>query len=207
MTVKQKRYGIDVIGIYFEQTKRFPSLSSEQESNLVEKARKDEKAKEKLLMHTLWVVPAIANEFIEYELEYIDLIGEGNYGLIKAINSLDKFRGESRFSTYAGGIIKHAISDALRKEKRQPKLKKEDEQEQFNYKNQNPLDVAEKNESLENLEQAVKNLSPAEKSLLKDLFVEDKNVNEMANSNNGKKSFLYRKRERIFEKLRRAMAA
>lgn len=204
---KQKRYGIDVIGIYFSQIKKLPRLSSEQEKELVEKARTDEKAKEELLLHSLWVVPAIIKRFgnINSDLDYTDLIGEGNYGLVKAINYLHDFKGRSRFSTYVGRVVFNEMFDFLRKEKRKKiKLSLDDIKDQVDYKSEDPLNETGKKELVENLEAAVSKLSPAEKSFLKELFVEDKNVNEIAQSNNRKKLFLYRKRERIFKKLKAA---
>ncbi len=203
---QQKRYGIDVISIYLEETKKFPRLSLEQEADLVEKAKTDGEAREKLLMHTLWVVPAIANRFIGSGLDYIDLIGEGNYGLLRAINSLPRFRNESKFSTYAGEIVAKAILTELRKDKRRIKIKIEDVAEYLEDKSPTPKDAAEKNESLRNLEKAVQDLSPAERSFLKDLFVNDKNVNEIAGSHNATKLRLYRKRNRIFKKIRQKVA-
>ena len=206
MTTKQKRYGIDVIAIYLSQIKEFPRLSLEEERDLVEKAKTDEKAREKLLLSTLWVVPAIANKFIGSRLDYIDLIGEGNYGLLKAINSLDKFQGRSRFSTYAGESVFHTIASYLRKERKQTRLKIENLSELVDNTS-NPSEISEKNEILENLEAAVEKLSPAEKSFLKALFFEDKTVHQLAHSNNRAKLFLYRKKNRIMDKLRPVTAA
>ncbi|MBS3171887.1 sigma-70 family RNA polymerase sigma factor [Candidatus Woesearchaeota archaeon] len=200
---KQRRYGIDVINIYLTQLTN-PKFSLEEEKGLAERARIDEKAREELLLGTLWVVPAIANRFMGSGLDYIDLIGEGNYGLIKSINSLDKFRGSSRFSTYAGEIILNTIYDLLRKEKRQAKFKIEDFTKLVDQ-NPGPLEILERKELLGNLEKAVENLSQAEKSFLRSLFVKDKKINAIAQSVNRKKLFLYRKRNKIFEKIKEKM--
>ena len=194
---KQRRYGIDVINIYLTQLTN-PKFSLEEEKGLAERARIDEKAREELLLGTLWVVPAIANRFMGSGLDYIDLIGEGNYGLIKSINSLDKFRGSSRFSTYAGEIILNTIYDLLRKEKRQAKFKIEDFTKLVDQ-NPGPLEILERKELLGNLEKA------AEKSFLRSLFVKDKKINAIAQSVNRKKLFLYRKRNKIFEKIKEKM--
>ena len=200
---KQRRYGIDVINIYLTQLTN-PKFSLEEEKGLAERARIDEKAREELLLGTLWVVPAIANRFMGSGLDYIDLIGEGNYGLIKSINSLDKFRGSSRFSTYAGEIILNTIYDLLRKEKRQAKFKIEDFTKLVDQ-NPDPSEILERRELLGNLEKAVENLSQAEKSFLRSLFVKDKKINAIAQSVNRKKLFLYRKRNKIFEKIKEKM--
>ena len=200
---KQRRYGIDVINIYLTQLTN-PKFSLEEEKGLAERARIDEKAREELLLGTLWVVPAIANRFMGSGLDYIDLIGEGNYGLIKSINSLDKFRGSSRFSTYAGEIILNTIYDLLRKEKRQAKFKIEDFTKLVDQ-NPGPLEILERKELLGNLEKAVENLSQAEKSFLRSLFVKDKKINAIAQSVNRKKLFLYGKRNKIFEKIKEKM--
>lgn len=205
---QQKRYGIDVIGIYLDQIRTPKKLSLEEEKDLVEKARTDEKAREKLLLYTLWVVPAALKRFNENNssLDFVDLIGEGNYGLVKAVKSLHKFKGESKFSTYAGRVVINEMLDYIKREKRKRiKLSLDDLKEEplTDNKFENPLTEAGKNELIENLEAAVAKLSPAEKSFLKAMFVEDKNPNEIAHSNNRTKLFLYRKRERIFNKLKK----
>ena len=99
--------------IYLNEVVKVPLLSAEEERKLLEEyfATKDIKIKKKLVNHNLRLVISIAKTYQNSGLEFLDLIQEGNLGLMDAI---DHFNPEktSRLSTYAVLRIRRAISRA-----------------------------------------------------------------------------------------------
>lgn len=88
-------------------------LSPEEEKEVTKKvAEGDEKAREKLIRSNLRLVVSIAKEYINRGLSFLDLIEEGNVGLIRAVQGFDHSTGY-KFSTYATWWIKQAIRRAL----------------------------------------------------------------------------------------------
>lgn len=88
-------------------------LSPEEEKEVTKKvAEGDEKAREKLIRSNLRLVVSIAKEYINRGLSFLDLIEEGNVGLIRAVQGFDPSTGY-KFSTYATWWIKQAIRRAL----------------------------------------------------------------------------------------------
>ena len=102
-----------VLQIYYREIGRFPVLSSEEEQTLArEMAQGKDGARERLIVCNLRLVAKIAQEYGEAGLPLIDLIQEGNIGLIEAIDRFDPERGY-RLSTYAAWWIRRAILAAL----------------------------------------------------------------------------------------------
>lgn len=102
-----------VLQIYYREIGRFPVLSSEEEQTLArEMAQGKDGARERLIVCNLRLVAKIAQEYGEAGLPLIDLIQEGNIGLIESIDRFDPERGY-RLSTYAAWWIRRAILAAL----------------------------------------------------------------------------------------------
>ena len=130
----------DPVGLYLKEMSRFPLLSMEEELGLairIEKARKARKkleiggveaaakrrkieplladgqeARESLIKANTRLVVSIAKRFVGHGIPFLDLIQEGNLGLIKAVEKFDLHRG-FRFSTYATWWIKQSITRAI----------------------------------------------------------------------------------------------
>lgn len=98
---------------YLEQIGRFPTLSEEEEKALGERIRKgDEEAVKKLIQANLKFVVAYAKKYKGMGLSLLDLINEGNVGLIEAAKRFDPDRNV-RFISYAVWWIRQAIVHAL----------------------------------------------------------------------------------------------
>lgn len=98
---------------YFKEINRFPLLTHEEEIDLARKARKgDEDARRRLILSNLKLVITIAKSYTGYHVPFLDLIEEGNLGLIKAVGRYDPEKG-FRFSTYASWWIRQAIVRAI----------------------------------------------------------------------------------------------
>jgi len=106
-------YTASAFQTYLKEIKNIPLLSLEQEIDLATKSRKgDSKAREQLIRSNLRLVISIAKKYTNKGLSFLDLIEEGNLGLIKAVEGYDPTSGW-RFSTYATWWIKQAIRRAL----------------------------------------------------------------------------------------------
>ena len=104
---------IDLERRYFKDVKKYPTLSHEEEVELARRVKKgDEEARKKLILSNLKLVITIAKSYATYQVPFLDLIEEGNLGLIKAISRYDPEKG-FRFSTYAAWWIKQAIVRAI----------------------------------------------------------------------------------------------
>lgn len=101
------------VKIYLKEAGRYPLLSREEELRLAAAAKNgNEKAKTDLVNHNLRLVVSIAKKYMGRGLSLLDLIQEGNIGLIKAVEKYDPARG-FKFSTYATYWIKQAVSRAI----------------------------------------------------------------------------------------------
>ena len=101
------------IAIYLKEISEFPLITADREKELAGKILKGhEWAREEFIRCNLRLVVSIAKNFTNRGLPLLDLVAEGNFGLMKAV---DKFRAEEdkRFSTYASWWIKQAIRRAL----------------------------------------------------------------------------------------------
>lgn len=110
--------GNEELKIYLNEINQIPLLSAEDEKELAIKAAQgDSSAKEKLINSNLKLVVSIAKKFQGNGISFLDLIQEGNMGLIAAIDKFDTSLGY-RFSTYAYYWIKTTISRAVNQQNR-----------------------------------------------------------------------------------------
>ena len=104
---------IDLIKVYLKDISRYSLLTPEQEKKLALRCRAgDSEARKKLTEANMRLVISIAKPFKNRGLEFIDLIQEGNLGLMNAIKKFDPNKG-FRFSTYATWWIRQAIQRAV----------------------------------------------------------------------------------------------
>ena len=103
----------DPVRMYLKEIGRVPLLSAEEEKELAEKmAAGDEEAKNKLVEANLRLVVSIAKRYVGKGMFFLDLIQEGNIGLMKAVDKFDYEKG-FKFSTYATWWIRQAITRAI----------------------------------------------------------------------------------------------
>lgn len=103
----------DSVGRYLEEIANHPPLSAEEEIETVRKAQAgDEKAREKMILHNLRFVISIAKKYQGRGMPLMDLINEGNKGLIKSVDRFDVTRG-FKFISYAVWWIKQSITSAF----------------------------------------------------------------------------------------------
>lgn len=103
----------DPVRMYLKEIGRIPLLTRDQEIELAQKVEQgDLKAKEKLTSSNLRLVVSIAKKYIGRGLSFLDLIQEGNKGLIRAVEKYDWKKGY-KFSTYATWWIRQAITRAI----------------------------------------------------------------------------------------------
>lgn len=98
---------------YLKNLNKIPLLTPQEEIELARRIKEGEaKAKKLLVQHNLRLVVSIAKRYINRGLPFLDLIQEGNLGLIRAAEKFDHTKG-FRFSTYATWWIKQGITRAL----------------------------------------------------------------------------------------------
>jgi len=103
----------DSVKQYLKEIGMYPLLTAEQELLLAERvARGDQRARQRLIEANLRLVVSIAKRYSNQGLPLLDLIQEGNIGLMRATQKFDYKRG-FRFSTYATWWIRQAISRAI----------------------------------------------------------------------------------------------
>ena len=103
----------DPVKVYLKEIGTVPLLSSEEELELAKRVVEgDEKAKKRLSEATLRLVVSIANRYLGRGMHFLDLIQEGNLGLMKAVEKFDYTKG-FKFSTYATWWIRQAITRAI----------------------------------------------------------------------------------------------
>ena len=103
----------DMVRMYLREIGKIPLLTAEEELELAKRmAEGDEAARQKMAEANLRLVVSIAKRYVGRGLQFLDLIQEGNLGLIKAVEKFDWTRGY-KFSTYATWWIRQAISRAI----------------------------------------------------------------------------------------------
>ena len=104
---------VNSVKVYLKGISKYTLLTKEEEVELAKAAAKgNQAAKEKLINHNLRLVVSIAKRYMGHGLPLLDLIQEGNLGLMKAVERYDVSKG-FKFSTYATYWIKQAISRGL----------------------------------------------------------------------------------------------
>ena len=103
----------DPVRMYLREIGRIPLLTFDQELELAKRILKgDEEAKKELAESNLRLVVSIAKKYVGRGMLFLDLIQEGNMGLIKAVEKFDYTKG-FKFSTYATWWIRQAITRAI----------------------------------------------------------------------------------------------
>ena len=103
----------DPVRMYLKEIGKVPLLSAEEEIELAKKMEQgDENAKKRLAEANLRLVVSIAKRYVGRGILFLDLIQEGNLGLIKAVEKFD-YRKGYKFSTYATWWIRQAITRAI----------------------------------------------------------------------------------------------
>ena len=103
----------DPVRMYLREIGKIPLLTYEEEAELAQKiVEGDEEAKQKLAESNLRLVVSIAKKYVGRGMLFLDLIQEGNMGLIKAVEKFDYNKG-FKFSTYATWWIRQAITRAI----------------------------------------------------------------------------------------------
>ena len=103
----------DPVRMYLREIGKIPLLSFDEELELAKKVIEgDEDAKQKLVESNLRLVVSIAKKYVGRGMLFLDLIQEGNMGLIKAVEKFDYTKGY-KFSTYATWWIRQAITRAI----------------------------------------------------------------------------------------------
>ena len=103
----------DPVRMYLKEIGKVPLLSAEEEIELAQRMEEgDEEAKKRLAEANLRLVVSIAKRYVGRGMLFLDLIQEGNLGLIKAVEKFD-YRKGYKFSTYATWWIRQAITRAI----------------------------------------------------------------------------------------------
>lgn len=103
----------DSVRMYLREIGKIPLLTQEEELDLAQRAMKgDKKAKDKLAEANMRLVVSIAKRYGGRGLDFLDLIQEGNTGLLRAVEKFDPDKG-FKFSTYATWWIRQAITRAI----------------------------------------------------------------------------------------------
>lgn len=103
----------DPVKLYLKEIGRVPLLDADREAELAKKMSEgDEQAKRELVEANLRLVVSIAKRYVGKGLFFLDLIQEGNLGLMKAVSKFDYTKGY-KFSTYATWWIRQAITRAI----------------------------------------------------------------------------------------------
>ena len=103
----------DSVRLYLRKIGKIPLLSAEEELELAQRVVKgDKKAKDKMAEANMRLVVSIAKRYSGRGLDFLDLIQEGNTGLLRAVEKFDPDKG-FKFSTYATWWIRQAITRAI----------------------------------------------------------------------------------------------
>jgi RNA polymerase primary sigma factor len=107
------QFADDSVKMYLREIGKIPLLTQEEEQVLAQKAAKgNKKAKDKMVEANMRLVVSIAKRYSGRGLDFLDLIQEGNTGLLRAVEKFDPEKG-FKFSTYATWWIRQAITRAI----------------------------------------------------------------------------------------------
>ena len=117
-----KSCAVDATSLYLKEIGRSPLLSADEEVSFSIKLQQgDEVARHRMIESNLRLVVKIARCYLNRGLDFLDLIEEGNFGLMRAVEKFDPHRG-FRFSTYATWWIRQTIERALMNQTRTIRL-------------------------------------------------------------------------------------
>lgn len=103
----------DSVRLYLREIGKIPLLTPEEEADLAQRIVKgDKKAKDKMVESNMRLVVSIAKRYGGRGLDFLDLIQEGNTGLLRAVEKFDPSKG-FKFSTYATWWVRQAITRAI----------------------------------------------------------------------------------------------
>ncbi len=103
----------DSVRMYLREIGKIPLLKPEEEMELAQRIVKgDKKAKDKMVESNMRLVVSIAKKYVGRGLDFLDLIQEGNTGLLRAVEKFDPDKG-FKFSTYATWWVRQAITRAI----------------------------------------------------------------------------------------------
>ena len=103
----------DSVRLYLREIGKIPLLTPEEEADLADRIVKgDKKAKDKMVESNMRLVVSIAKRYGGRGLDFLDLIQEGNTGLLRAVDKFDPAKG-FKFSTYATWWVRQAITRAI----------------------------------------------------------------------------------------------
>lgn len=106
-------YSIDTAELYLREIGKYPLLTAEQEASIGRRVRAgDPEARKKMILSNLRLVVSISRPYLKKGLPFLDLVEEGNIGLISAVERFD-YRKGYKFSTYAAWWIKQAMARAI----------------------------------------------------------------------------------------------
>jgi len=109
----EKRYEANLVRAYLQDISKIATLSKEEEIALAKRIeRGDASARATMIVSNLRLVVNVAKQFIGRGMSFLDLIEEGNLGLIRAVEKFSYLKG-CRFSTYATWWIRQTINRAL----------------------------------------------------------------------------------------------
>lgn len=118
LDLTSKSEPVDLIEQYYKDIRRAPLLTKEEEVDYARKFRNgDQKARQIMIQSNLRLVVKIAKRYIKSGVPILDLIEEGNLGLIRAVEKFDPERG-FRFSTYGAWWIQQTIERAIMNQSR-----------------------------------------------------------------------------------------
>ena len=104
---------MEALRIYLKEIRNTPLLTADEEKSLSRSIKKgDEQARKKMIQANLRLVINIAKRYMRLGTPFLDLIEEGNLGLMKAVDKFNPNKG-FRFSTYAAWWIKQGITRSL----------------------------------------------------------------------------------------------
>ncbi len=108
----------DTLGIYLSEVRKIPLLTHKEEKELIQQAQAgDRKVRKKVIQANLRLVIKIARRYFYLGIPFLDLIEEGNIGLMKALKKYQAKR-KCRFATYASWWIKQTIIRAIANQSR-----------------------------------------------------------------------------------------